>query len=161
MPVPSRTRFLSFLYSFLSVIPFQMAFVPRRSPRLAQKAAKAAVATAAPPIPGYTRETAREVFLRVRNNPQPIDAVVKNRFIADVKGFLDEIEATSDRTLKAISITALVEYMIRNPAMLAAYPKLGAVVLLKMYELEKEAIDHPAINRGFHESVSDLKYIIS
>lgn len=136
-----------------------MAFVPRRSPRLAEKAAKAA--KAAVPVVIDIKEESRATYLRVQANPMPVADDEKQKFIAAMKQYLDDLDRTTEREAKATIVILLSEYMIRNPTMLAAYPQLRNVVVLKMQELLRENIDNHVINRTFHASLVDLLYVIA
>ena len=138
-----------------------MAFVPRRSPRLAEKAAKAAVAVAAPnPVVIDIKKESRATYLRVQANPIVADDE-RTKFVAAVKQYLDDLDRASVRESKVTIVVLLFEYIIRNPSVVAAYPQLRNVIVRKMEELSKETIDNPYINRLFRESLADLMYVIS
>lgn len=142
---------------------------PRRSARLAAKAAAASASVPATPAPenpacpygccSIPKENARRLFLKNRGCPVSNDE--KTRCCTIVKQYLDDVEVTRGRTAKAVLTTRLACFLIDNPQFMAAHERFYKVIVMKMEELKAEKpIEDAVIDAAFRKAVDDLLFVV-
>ncbi len=162
-----------FLFLFLSVsIHFQMSF-PRRSARLAAKAAKSgpilqieeiSAPTPSPSSPHEccrvpSNEDARRKFMD--NKGKPVSDDEKRRCVTIIKQYLNDVDVARGRTAKAVLATRLACFLLENPCFMAAHERFYKTVVVKMEELKSEKpIEDAVIDLDFRTAVEDLLIVV-